>query len=41
MKTKSKKRKLTDEEIDEIVIAQADDDSAVGFKRDLAAKAAR
>lgn len=28
MKTKSKKRKLTQEEIDEIVIAQADDDSA-------------
>jgi len=28
MKTKGKKRKLTDEEIDEIVIAQADDDSA-------------
>jgi hypothetical protein len=28
MKTKSRKRKLTDEEVDEIVTAQADDDSA-------------
>lgn len=28
MKTKSRKRKLTDQEIDEIVVAQVDDDSA-------------